>query len=179
MSLVFPYYFPIISILFPSYFQIISLLFPFSFPIMSLVFPYYFPIISPYCFRIIHVASRRQPPAPHRWAHTARAWFRGGAESGAEELRPSSVAWKRIAFPRREAIFDFLASWQSRSLATADDLSPSGRLDRTTHWWWDRATGGERVFLHGSQVCELAVRERPEQKKNWTWGCVVLPCTKQ
>ena len=23
--------------------------------------------------RIIHVASRRQPPAPHRWAHTAGA----------------------------------------------------------------------------------------------------------
>ena len=40
-----------------------------------------------YISSYIHVASRRQPPAPHRWAHTAGAWFRGGAESGAEELR--------------------------------------------------------------------------------------------
>ena len=40
-----------------------------------------------YIYIYIHVASRRQPPAPHRWAHTAGAWFRGGAESGAEELR--------------------------------------------------------------------------------------------
>ena len=41
----------------------------------------------------IHVASRRQPPAPHRWAHTAGAWFRGGAESGAEELRREERCW--------------------------------------------------------------------------------------
>ena len=47
LSLFFPYLFPIISVLFPYYFPIFSIFLPYFFPIISLLFPYYFPIYFP------------------------------------------------------------------------------------------------------------------------------------
>ena len=45
VSLLFPFYFPIMSLLFPYYFLIMSLLFPHYFLIFSLLFPYFFIIL--------------------------------------------------------------------------------------------------------------------------------------
>jgi hypothetical protein len=47
MSLLFPYYSPIISLSFPYYFHIIPRLFPYNFPILfPIIHHHYFPIIS-------------------------------------------------------------------------------------------------------------------------------------